>query len=636
MRVRLGSQGRLVGIGAESGEPLNRLATTHDAPLLGRIHAIWALGQLAEHDPPRFDAIAQLCSDADAEVRAQAARTLAYASRDNDQRRAACGNALAPLLADTSPRVRCLAAIALGKLRHPAPLAELLQMAAKDGEDPTLRHAVSMALAGGHTSEELVKAATGASDLQRLILVVALGKQKSPLVADFLADANERVALEAARVIWDAPIPAANDRLAGIIGKTKSTSDPLLRRVLAANVAGRTPRNLQAVINLACRSDIDPKLRDLAWEQVHTWAKTSPRDSVNGDWRPLEPRPVEEVVATLRHSLPKLVEVSSSNPAGLIVAAELGVDEAFAPMMSIVTNEAQPEQMRIRAIAAYGKANENVTHQAIDAGLKSTNAGVRTAALKLWSNRFPTQVVERLRDTLNTGTMPERQAAMDMLAGLASPAAREVVGHWMERLESGKCPPELQIEVLEAAGKSTDAKLVERKKRFTEQLASASPVDQHANCLSGGDAQRGQKIFETNDTLACRRCHSVKPGEVLVGPCLASVGVERKPAEILESIVTPNAKICEGFETAVLELDSGKVVTGIVRHEDKSKIELVDAEAKTIVIDPASVENRVKGKSAMPDNVMEHMTPRDLRDLVAYLSQLKAALPNTAAQSQKK
>jgi quinoprotein glucose dehydrogenase len=100
--------------------------------------------------------------------------------------------------------------------------------------------------------------------------------------------------------------------------------------------------------------------------------------------------------------------------------------------------------------------------------------------------------------------------------------------------------------------------------------------------------------------------------------------------EILESIVTPNAKIVEGFDTAVLELDSGKVVTGIVRHEDAKRIELVDAEAKTIAIDVASIDNRIKGKSAMPDNVVETLSPRALRDLVAFLVQQRAAVTGDA------
>jgi quinoprotein glucose dehydrogenase len=630
MRVRLGAQRRLVDGGADSADALKRFVVRQDAPPRSRMHAIWALGQLAEREPELFEVIARLCGDGNAELRTLGARTMSRAARCDLQRRTKCGQDLTPLLADSSPRVRALACISIAKLRYSAPLEELLQLADKDGDDPTLRHSIAMALASGHKSDKLVEAAKGATVLQRLVLVVALGKQRSPLVAAYLADVSERVLLEAARLIWDGAIPGADRGLAALIDQTKSTSEPLLRRVLAANVAQRTPKSLEAVVKFASRSDLDANLRNLAWEQVRHWMSPSPRDSVIGDWRPLAGRPADEVVAVLRKSLPKLVEVSRKNPNGLIVAAELGVNEAFPPLMAILSDGAQAEAVRVRALEAFAKANETEAHSAIDVALKSPSARVRSAARKLWTDRFPAQVVAALADTINTGTVHERQEAMDLLASLRNPAANEIVREWMGKLETGRCPPELQIEVLDAAAKSSDATLVGRQKQIVDKLGSEGPITQYAQCLSGGDVARGKLIFETNDTLACRRCHSTKQGELLVGPNLANIGNQRKPAEILESIVSPNAKISEGFESTVLELDSGKTVVGIVRHEDRSRIELVDAEGKTIFIDPAAVENRLKGKSAMPDKLTEHMSRRELRDVVAYLSQLQA--PDVASK----
>jgi quinoprotein glucose dehydrogenase len=625
MRVRRAAQQQLVEKGAESIPALESLAANSDATLFGRLHAIWALGVLAEGEPQLFDHIIKLCDDKNAEIRTQAARTMERAAKADDARRSIYGKSMLKLLNDTSPRVRCFAAISLGKLQYANSLFELVKLANKDGNDPTLRHAIAAGLAASQPSERLVQAAKEASDLQRLVLVVALGKQKSPLVAQFLNDKDDRVVLEAARVIWNGPIPAAYPKLAAIIDKVPSSSDPLARRVLAANVAGRSLENLQAIITFASRPDVSTALRDLAWEQVRTFAAPSSRDSVYGDWRPLDPRPAADVAAAMRSSLPKLVEISATNPGGLIVAAELGVDEAFEQLYTVVSNDAQPEDVRVRALAAFRKANDDAVHKAIDAGVKSPAAAVRSAARKLWADRFPTQVVERLSDTINSGTIEERQAAIDTLAGIKNSAAIDALRDWMGRLENGTCPPELEVEVLDAAAKSTDPALVARQKQFVDKLARKGRVSQYSDCLSGGDAARGRKLFETNDIFACRRCHSIRPNEVLVGPCLANVGAQRKPEDILESIVTPNAKICEGFETAVLQLDSGKIVTGIIRRETDSKIEIVDADAKTIVVDPTTVENRVKGKSPMPENLMDQMTPRQLRDLIAFLGQLKTS-----------
>jgi len=631
MRVRLGAQQRLVAGGAKSIEPLKNLAADSGAPQLPRIHSIWALGQLAEGEPKVFFTIAQLATDKDDEIRAQAARTLGRVSHDQSQPSGDCGDVLVKLLEDSSPRVRSLAAISLGKRKYQPAAASLLKLADRDGNDPTLRHAIPFGLAGALPADELVKMRDNATDLQRLVLLVALGKQKSPLAAEFLLDTNPRVVLEAARLIWDTPLPAANGQLAALIDKLTADNDPLLRRVLAANVAERSPQDLRSVIELACRSELSEDQRELAWGQVHDWAAPSPRDSVDGKWRPLSPVPVADVAAALRDALPKLVEVSATNPVGLIVAAELGVDEARGPLLAIVTNNSHTEETRARALAAFGKASDDQVHQAIDAGLKSRGASVRAAARKLWADRFPTEVVDRLSETVESGTTRERQAAIDTLAGLKIPAAEKVVAAWMNRLEQGQCPPELAVEVLDAAGKSPDAAVVEQQKQFTAKLAEPGLTSQYSVCIEGGDPRRGKKVFENNNAVSCRRCHSVKPGELLVGPNLASVGALRKPSEILESIVAPNAKICEGFETAVLQLDTGKVVIGIIRSETKDKIELVDAEAKTIEVDPASIEERVKGKSAMSDGLAEKLTQRELRDLVAYLSQLQAPVEKETA-----
>lgn len=631
MRVRLGAQQRLVASGTKAIEPLTKLAADTDVPQLARIHAIWGLGQLAEVEPKVFYAIAQLWTEKDDEIRAQVARTLGRISDGKDQQSGACGDTLVKLLDDSSARVRSLAAISLGKRKYKPAAETLVQLAGKDGNDPTLRHCIAFGLAGVLPAEELVKLREGATDLQRLVLVVALGKQKSPLVGKFLVDKDPRIVLEAARIIWDTPLPEANGQLAATIASAPSQAEPLLRRVLAANVAERTPQHLQAVIDLACRSDLSPEMRYLAWEQVHDWATPSPRDSVDGKWRPIAAVPEADVATALQKSLPKLVEESAANPVGLIVTAELGIEDAYSPLLAVVTNDKLTEEIRARALAAFGKAKDDQVHQATAAGLKSTGASVRAAARKLLADRFPGEVVERLRDTIESGTTREKQSAIDTLAGLKSPAAETVISAWMERLEQGKCPPELAVEVLDAAGKSPDKSLVERQKKYAAKLAEPGLTSQYSICVEGGDARRGKKVFEDNDAVSCRRCHSAKPGEILVGPNLASVGALRKPAELLESIVTPNAKICEGFETAVLQLDSGKVVIGIIRRETRDRIELVDAEAKTIEVDTASVEERVKGKSAMSDGLAERMTQREIRDLVAYLSELKAPVEKESA-----
>ena len=70
-----------------------------------------------------------------------------------------------------------------------------------------------------------------------------------------------------------------------------------------------------------------------------------------------------------------------------------------------------------------------------------------------------------------------------------------------------------------------------------------------------GNAENGKTVF--NGAGACSGCHSVEPGQVLVGPSLAGVGADGA-AELHESIVEPDAKITEGFTAGVMPKDYGE------------------------------------------------------------------------------
>src|SRR5262249_41553522 len=153
--------------------------------------------------------------------------------------------------------------------------------------------------------------------------------------------------------------------------------------------------------------------------------------------------------------------------------------------------------------------------------------------------------------------------------------------------------------------------------------ASQGPLAPFGMCLEGGEPVRGAQVFATNTALSCRRCHSIKPDLHMVGPSLSDIGAKRSRVELLESIVLPNAKITEGFQTTSFMLDTGLAVSGILRREDATHAVLGDAEGKELVVDLAEVEERSAGLSAMPEGLTQHMTLHDLRDLVAYLATLR-------------
>ena len=133
------------------------------------------------------------------------------------------------------------------------------------------------------------------------------------------------------------------------------------------------------------------------------------------------------------------------------------------------------------------------------------------------------------------------------------------------------------------------------------------------------------KLFFTKTELSCVRCHKVDATGGEVGPKLTDIGKNKDNRYLLEAIVIPDAKIAENFETVVLLTEDDQLITGILRKETEKTIELMDADGKTVMVNPEIVVSRKKGKSSMPADLIKHLSRRELRDLVAYLSSLKVS-----------
>lgn len=228
MRVRRGAHFALAAIGSQATLQLLAAAqggvaggASESLRRLGQIHAIWALGMQAAGvrcavvttPDPLAPLVALLDSD-DAEIRAQVARTLGEAKYQPAAAK------LIEHLFDEDLRVRAGCALACGALRLadavPALAAVLWE---NDERDAFLRHALVMGLAGCADSAKLAELSADQYASVRLGVLLAMRKHGDPAIAPFLFDSDIRIAAEAARAIWDLPIPAAFPALAQAAGR---------------------------------------------------------------------------------------------------------------------------------------------------------------------------------------------------------------------------------------------------------------------------------------------------------------------------------------------------------------------------------------------------------------------------------
>ena len=152
----------------------------------------------------------------------------------------------------------------------------------------------------------------------------------------------------------------------------------------------------------------------------------------------------------------------------------------------------------------------------------------------------------------------------------------------------------------------------------------ASPFVQSsiaAQVLTMGDAKRGAEIYRRPE-LACVSCHRIGEEGGKVGPALDSVGSAQPLEFLIGTVVEPQREVKEGFETLRVTTTKGVEHTGIVIAGNDSSLTLRDPAGSEHPVALADIAKREFIGSLMPAGLTDNLSPEDLRDLFAYLTQL--------------
>jgi quinoprotein glucose dehydrogenase len=121
---------------------------------------------------------------------------------------------------------------------------------------------------------------------------------------------------------------------------------------------------------------------------------------------------------------------------------------------------------------------------------------------------------------------------------------------------------------------------------------------------------------------SCIRCHKVQNDGAEVGPNLTGVGKRQSREYLLESIVEPNAKIAQGFESVVVTLTDGSIHAGILKSDSAEELTLMPPTGTLEKLEKSRIKTRGSGPSGMPP-LAAVLSKREIRDLVEYLASLK-------------
>jgi quinoprotein glucose dehydrogenase len=687
-RVRLEAQWELAGRGAKSFASLKQVAFDSKNQL-ARVHALWGIGQLVRQDKsqdfvPELEGSLGLLNDADSEVKAQAARMFGEARLVKAQ------NQLQQLIGSSDERVALLAILGwqslypshrsseIGMLRFRRTKTEqvteqidttipesLMQNLAIEPLSrvlnqprfisPALLHAATLAIFKMRSANEDISGMRIDDSLfpphwkmrpdnpqGRLALLLTERRQISfdigtLAVTDltpFLGDPYPQLVLEAARAINDVPMPKGMPELAALITFRLDRAEQVsparrsvnrdlfasvvtnwppelnftheewrtwvLRRAVNANFRLGKAMNATALADFAARTDAPESVRVEALEDLADWPQPPKRDKIVGLYRPLPARDPGPARTALAAVWPQLV--ADTAPTNIIVAA-----------------------LRAGAVLHLGALPATLTTLAAHSSPAERAEAAKFSAAK------QTLTLADFIGQLERGTTAERQAAFAALGTSTNAAAISPLTEWLNKLLAGQVPPELQLDVLDAATKAAQASrlrsavdLTELRSaltRWTNSLPKDDPLASYRPALVGGDVARGRKLFVERQDLACFRCHKLHGEGGEVGPDLTGIGRAKGREYVLRSILLPNAEIAAGFENVVLTRKDGATVTGVLKSETADALVLDTPEDGRVTVKKSDLTKRERGPSAMIEGLGELMTRQELRDVVAALAE---------------
>jgi quinoprotein glucose dehydrogenase len=588
---------------------------------MARVHAIWGLSQIARQEPQVGKELIPYLKDSDEEIKAQAAKWI------GDIRLAEAGNYLLPLLEDSNSRVRFFAAEALGRIAYVGAVNPLIRMLEENNDsDVYLRHAGSLALARIGNAGPIVDLNDHTSKAVRTAAVLALRRMGHAGVAEFLNDSDEYIVAEAARAINDDfSIPDALPALADILNTTKFTSEPLIRRVINANLRVGTEKSMNNLISYLNNEQVSKSMKIETLEALGTWAKPSVLDRVDGRYRGEIERDPNPLRLASKDVIMELLAASDEDIriAAVKSIAKLHITDASERLFSMLSKDPSP-RVREASLISMTSMKEVPVDKAIELALSDNVLLVRVAGLRLIEQLEIDEELKAnlLAEVIYKRTVEEKQAALLSLGKLNKEQAKPIFEEILSQLEADKLNPEIELELIEALENLDESSLIARYNEIRSNLSEDDLLASYSGSQYGGDPRKGRRIFFQHPTGQCIKCHAYDDIGGNAGPSLNGIGSLLSRKELLEALIDPSKRLAPGFGVVILDLKDDQKLAGILAAENNNSITVKMGNKPDTVVLKEHIVRRNDAPSSMPD-MKQYLDRREIRDLVSYLATLK-------------
>lgn len=620
-----------------------------------RIHGLWGLGILARRGSvpvPTNDGFGSL---PDVRVRNEAAKVIIpYLDHEDEETRVQAIRSIATsglpgddltlgiLLTDKSLRVRAESAIAIARMGAVGQFSSICDMLRENNnKDVYLRHAGIYALEMiARKGAELSGLKADKSPALRLAAVVAMRRLHDPKVSLLVPDADPAVSDEAVRAVYDNDLVEERPVVAQLLDNlsARKWTPFMLRRLIHNSFRIGDAENLQRVLNVATNASMPQEVREEALRLISIWTEPHTNDQLTGHYRPLPPRKLEDIQPTLNAALPGLLKQD-----GFILTAALGFMEHYkldtksleeSTLRGLITNNKVPAEARAKGLELLVERKPADLNAFLGKIATDPANEVAISALTGLAKGDPQAALAPLEAAVESKNAERAQKAWTILATIPGKEADAFFLKHIAALQAATGKSASGIELLEAAKTRKDPAIASALAAFDKALAeNPDPLAKWNVALEGGDAKNGFSLFSSHPGGQCLRCHRASDDSHAAGgdagPNLFGMGKRHDRHYILESIVTPSAKIAPGFGVLSVTFKDKSTLGGTLVEEGSDYLD-INVSGKVYRVQKADLAEIPPVASAMPP--MEYLLkPAEVRDLVAWLSSLEKEMKDKKA-----
>jgi putative heme-binding domain-containing protein len=262
------------------------------------------------------------------------------------------------------------------------------------------------------------------------------------------------------------------------------------------------------------------------------------------------------------------------------------------------------------------------------AGLASStqDQNVRIAAVAAWAEAQPEEARRPAVEILVSASQSEDiKPIFEAFINRASGASQ--LAEALEKFRLKEAIAITGIRLVRASGREFPELIVALNKAgalkpVAFDLTQHEREDLLTHVITSGDAKRGAEVYRRK-SMACTLCHQIGTEGGKVGPELSSIGAYAQPAAILDSILSPNNDIKQGFETVIVTRKDDTTIAGVLQRRSDSATIIRDPANKIVEIPNVDVKKSAKSPvSLMPAGLTATLRNDELVDLIRYLTEL--------------